>query len=250
AAGGPTPRWSCTQLRVGLERAPTVWGLPPATVTERQCAARGADACVVDVRWTNPPLGRAFWSATLAGAAGSLLVGYALATTPGAPWIVDALAAAAPLAVGVGMGLLRRERARRRPRQRLPDLQSEGIIYSNNELERKFRDLETKIEQLSLLIDLSAAVNATLDPEKIYEQAVQRLVHRMGYEAAHLYLVDRERRLVRGHQAAGRASAELETVELPLDNGASAVARVATIGLPLLVDDVEASPTPLHLATV
>ncbi|PYM78731.1 MAG: hypothetical protein DME09_22855, partial [Candidatus Rokuibacteriota bacterium] len=63
-------------------------------------------------------------------------------------------------------------------------------------------------------------------------------------------LVDRERRLVRGHQAAGRASAQLETVELPLDNGASAVARVATIGLPLLVDDVEASPTPLHLATV
>ena len=248
AAGGPTPRWSCTQLRVGLERAPTVWGLPPATVTERQCAARGADACVVDVRWTNPPLGRAFWSATLAGAAGSLLVGYALATTPGAPWIVDALAAAAPLAVGVGMGLLRRERARRRHSQRLLDLQSEEIIYSNNELERKFRDLETKIEQLSLLIDLSAAVNATLDPEKIYAQAVQPLVHRMGYEAAHLYLVDRDRRVVRGQQAAGRASHPLAAVEVPLDDGASAVARVATTGLPMLVEDVTASPTSLPLA--
>ena len=41
------------------------------------------------------------------------------------------------------------------------DLQSEEILYSNNELEKKFRDLETKIEQLSLLSDLSAAVNAT-----------------------------------------------------------------------------------------
>src|SRR5207253_2635952 len=250
AWGGPIPRWSCTHIKVGLERAPTVWGLPPATVTERQCATRGAAACVVDVRWTNPPLGRSFWSATLGGAAGSLLTGYALATAPGVSWGVQALAGAAPLAAGVGLGLIRRERARRRHSQQLLDLQSEEIIYSNNELEKKFRDLETKIEQLSLLIDLSAAVNATLDPEKIYEQAVQRLVHRMGYEAAHLYLVDRERRLVRGHQAAGGASAQLETVELPLDNGASAVARVATIGLPLLVDDVEASPTPLHLATV
>ncbi|PYM34207.1 MAG: hypothetical protein DME17_16025 [Candidatus Rokuibacteriota bacterium] len=250
ASGGPMPRWTCTQIKVGLERAPTVWGLPPATVTERQCATRGAAACVVDVRWTNPPLGRSFWSATLGGAAGSALTGYALATAPGVSWIVQALAGAAPLAAGVGLGVMLRERARRRDSQRLLDLQSEEIIYSNNELEKKFRDLETKIEQLSLLIDLSAAVNATLDPEKIYEQAVQRLVHRMGYEAAHLYLVDRDRRVIRGHQAAGRASDQLETVELPLDNGASAVARVATIGLPLLVDDVEASPTPLHLATV
>jgi len=249
-SGGPTPRWSCTQLKVGLERAPTVWGLPPAIVTERQCATRGADACVVDVRWTNPPLGRSFWSATLGGAAGSLLIGYALATTPGVSWVVPALAAAAPLAAGVGTGLIRRERARRRHSQQLLDLQSEEIIYSNNELEKKFRDLETKIEQLSLLIDLSAAVNATLDPEKIYEQAVQPLVHRMGYEAAHLYLVDRDRRVIRGHQAAGRASDQLATVALPLDDGASAVARVATTGVPILVEDVAASPTSLHLAAV
>jgi len=55
-------------------------------------------------------------------------------------------------------------------------------VYSTTSSRRSFRDLETKIEQLSLLIDLSAAVNATLDPEKIYEQAVQPLVHRMGYE--------------------------------------------------------------------
>jgi len=242
------PRWSCTQLKVGLERAPIVWGLPPATVTERQCATRGADACVVDVRWTNPPLGRPFWTATLAGAAASALVGGALAIAPELSWAVQALGVATPLAAGVGVGLMLRERARRRQSQQLLDLQSEEIIYSNNELEKKFRDLETKIEQLSLLSDLSAAVNATLDPEKIYEQAVERLVHRMGYEAARLFLVDHERRVVRSHRAAGRASTQLGTAELPLD-ATSAVARVAATGLPLLVDDVEASPAPVHLAT-
>jgi signal transduction histidine kinase len=248
APGTAMPPWSCTLMKVGLERAPTVWGLPPARVTERQCATRGADACVVDVRWTNPPLGRSFWTATTAGAVGSLLISWVLAMALEPSWVVDALAAAAPLSAGVGLGLTLRERARRRHSQQLLDLQSEEIIYSNNELEKKFRDLETKIEQLSLLSDLSAAVNATLDPEKIYEQAVERLVHRMGYEAARLFLVDHDRRVVRSHRAAGRASTQLESAELRLD-GASAVGRVATTGLPLLVDNVEASPTPLHLAT-
>jgi signal transduction histidine kinase len=247
AAGRRFPQWICTEIKTGLELAPIVWGLRAARVTERQCSVRGADACLVDVRWTNPPLGRSFWAATLAGVAGSALVAAVLVMAPALSWAEHALAAAAPLAVGVGLGAMLRERVRRRHSQRLLDLQSEEIIYSNNELEKKFRDLETKIEQLSLLSDLSAAVNATLDAEKIYEQAVERLVHRMGYEAARLFLVDHDRRLVRSHQAAGRAS-HLTSIELPLD-GTSAVGRVATTGLPLLVDDVEASPTPLHLAT-
>jgi signal transduction histidine kinase len=249
ASDAPVPQWGCTEIKVGLERAPTVWGLPPATVIERQCAVRGASACVVDVRWTNPPLGRAFWTATLAGAAASGLLAYALAVGPGVPWAVHALAAAAPVTAALGVGAALRERARRRHSQELLDLQSEEIIYSNNELEKKFRDLETKIEQLSLLIDLSAAVNATLDVEKIYEQAVHRLVHRMRYEAARLFLVDRDRRVVRGHLAAGHASRQGEHLELSLDGDASAVGRVATTGSPLLVEDVEATATPLHLAT-
>ena len=50
SASGSSVRW---------ERYPTNWGLPRATVVERQCAARGADSCVIDVRWRNPSLGSA-----------------------------------------------------------------------------------------------------------------------------------------------------------------------------------------------
>src|SRR5215470_4424589 len=251
AAGGPMPRWSCTQLKVGFERAPIVWGLPPATVTEHQCATRGADACVVDVRWTNPPLGRPFWTATLAGAAASLLVAGVLVTTPGVSWGIDALAAAWPLAAGVGIGAMLRERARRRDSQRLLDLQSEEIIYSNNELEKKFRDLESKIEQLSLLIDLSAAVNATLDAEKIYEQALDRLVHRMGYQDVALFLVDRGRGVIREHRIAAAPAVLVgpQPLEFPLDAAGSAVAKVAVSGLPLVVSDVDTTDEPVHRAT-
>ncbi len=149
-----------------------------------------------------------------------------------------------------GYGLV--QRARWQHTKQMLDLQSEEILYSNNELEKKFRDLETKIEQLSLLIDLAAAVNATLDPEKIYEQALQRLVHRMGHRGAHLMLVDPTRGVVRGHKMVGAASGRLEPYDLEfrLDNPHSASARVATTGSPVVIDDVETTTVPLDLPAV
>src|SRR5215470_6777322 len=251
ASGEHMPQWSCTLTKVGLERAPTVWGLPPAVVIERQCAARGADACVVDVRWKNPPLGGPFWAATLAGVAVSALLAGALGTTAGVPWALSALAAVGPATAGVGIGAMLRERARRKHSQQLLDLQSEEIIYSNNELEKKFRDLESKIEQLSLLIDLSAAVNATLDTEKIYEQALNRLAYRMGYQDVALFLVDSSRRVIREHRVAGAPAVYTGSspLEFPLDGETSAVAKVAVSGLPLVVSDVDTTDEPVHRPT-
>jgi signal transduction histidine kinase len=242
-------RWACVHLQVVWERLPTNWGLPRARVVERQCAARGDEACVVEVRWKNPSMGRPFWSATGAGAAvaGGMLA-LAAAGQPVAP---AGLAATAVMSVtaGVALGYALRERGRRRHTQRLMDLQSEEIIYSNDELEKKFGELEAKIEQLSLLIDLSAAIGGTLDPERIYEQAVDRLVHRMGYEGAHLVLVDRTRGVLHGY---GRVAAVQGTLRIPptelqlVDPSTTVSARVVTTGRPILVEDVEASEEPVH----
>jgi signal transduction histidine kinase len=251
--GTTLPRWVCTWIRVAHEQAPTVWGLPPATVIERACAAQGAPSCVVDVRWVNASLGRAFWASVAAGAGGTaaLVPALALGTTLGAAGA--ALVGAAPLAVGLAVGTALRERGRRRRNEQLLDLQSEEIIYSNNQLERKFRDLEDKIEQLALLSDLAAAVGATLDVQKIYEQALQRLVLGMGYERARLFVVDEARRVLRGERMAGgdpSEEAEFLRRELPLDAGASAAARAALSGLPVHVADVETETRAVHRETV
>ena len=133
--------------------------------------------------------------------------------------------------------------------QVLADLQSEEIIYSNDQLEKKFAELETRIEQLSLLTDLSAAVSATLDPEKIYDQTLTRLVHRMGYQNAFLSLVDRRRDVLRGYRMAGVATGgpEFEGLELPLDATANASARAVLTGQPVRVDDVDRASEPVHL---
>jgi signal transduction histidine kinase len=249
--GQVIPRWFCVWENVKHERYPTNWGLPRAVIVEHQCAARGADSCLIEVRWKNPPLGRRFWGPTLAGAAASLALAAGMATMVPLPWMAETAVAALPVLLGAAAGWGLVQRARWQHTKRMLDLQSEEILYSNNELEKKFRDLETTIERLSLLSELAAAVNATFDVEKIYEQALDRLVNRVGYQNAYLFLVDRARRSVRGYRMAGGASPTVRftDVEFPLDHPRCGVSRVAGSGLPLVVDDVETTSLPVDVAT-
>ena len=248
--GRAIPVWSCTWLKVQFERFPTNWGLPRARILESTCAARGADACRWDVRWKNPSRGARFWAPSLVGGAATALLGLA-SGTPGGGWPLLATAPL-PMLAGFALGYALREGHQRRHTQHLLDLQSEEIIYSNRELEKKFVELETRIEQLSLLTDLSAAVSGTLDPEKIYDQALSRLVHRMAYEKAYLFVMDCERRVLRGHRMAGAGAEALpvEGVEIPLDAEASASARAALTGQAVLVNDVERATEPVYRALV
>src|SRR4030095_11406578 len=156
-------------------------------------------------------------------------------------------ALALPVLLGgaIGWGLPQRQRWEHT--KRMLALQSEEILYSNNELEKKFRHLETTIEQLSLLSELSAAVNATLDVELIYQQTLERLVEGMGYQSAYLYLVDRSRRTIHEHRAAGtvRANRSFGDVGYRLDDPHSAAAEVVRTGRPLVADDVERTSLPM-----
>ena len=250
--GFTAPRWTCLWLQTVLERFPTNWGLPRATLTERQCAAEGAEACVMEVRWRNPSLGRAFWAATAVGAVASAGLAIDLAIGAGMSGQVTAITATLPTVAGVALGYALRERGRRHHTQRLMDLQSEEILYSNNELEKKFRDLEDTIERLSLLIDLSAAVNATLDPEKIYEQAVERLVNPMGYESVYLFVADAGQRNLRTHKVAGGAVARrvgAAGLTLPMTVDASAAGKAAVTGLTVVVNDLAGSTEPVDRKT-
>jgi signal transduction histidine kinase len=249
--GHAIPRWFCVWDQVKLERYPTNWGLPRAVVSEPRCAARGADCCVVEVQWKNPPLGRRFWGPTLGGATGSAVLSAAFAAAEPLSWAGHAVVAALPVLLGGALGYGLVQRAGWQHVKRMLDLQSEEILYSNNELEKKFRDLETTIEQLSLLSDLSAAVNATLDVEKIYDQALERLVHQMGYQSAYLFLVDRARHVVRGHRMVGRVdpSIRFTEVEFRLDDPHCGTSRVATSGRPLVIDDVESTTLPVDVTT-
>jgi signal transduction histidine kinase len=245
--GSRPPRWACTIEKVILERLPTNWGLSRAQVAERQCAVTGADACIVDVSWKNPPLGARFWGPAGCGAlTAALLGGFGAGQLGTAAFGLAAL----PLLAGTALGYGLLKDGRQRHTQRMLDLLGGEVLYSSRTLERKFADLETKVGQLSLLIELSRAVNATLDPERIYEQALQRLVHGMGYQGAFLFLADHARGVARGHAAASREAglaARFEGIELPLTLDGSVAGKVATSGQPVLVADVGATPEVVDL---
>jgi len=150
APGYVVPLWICACNKVALERFPTNWGLPRARLIESRCAAKGAHACLWDVRWKNPSLGPRFWWATAAGAAVAAIFWSVLGRILAVPGPVQALASL-PLAVGVTLGIALREIERRRHMQRMLDLQSDEIIYSNRELDGKFRALEGQIETIEEL---------------------------------------------------------------------------------------------------
>ena len=243
--GVTVPRWLCTLARVVHERYPTNWQLPRARVTEHRCAARGDECCEWEIRWQNPSFGTRFWAPAAGGLAASAALAALLAATTALPWPATAALVALPALCGGTLGYAMLQHHRRAHFQKLLKVQADEIVYSSLELEKKFRDLGTKVEQLSMLSDLSAAVNATLDPERIYQQALDQLVHRMGYQGVYLFLVDRERQRIVGHTGiGGRSGVEFEKVELPLDARASVAAKVAATGAAVLVEDVETTSEP------
>jgi signal transduction histidine kinase len=75
----------------------------------------------------------------------------------------------------------------------------------------------------------------------------------MGYQAANLFLVDRARLVLRAHRQAGTegATSALDRLEFPLDGDGGVNDRVARTGLPVIVNDVdataEAAPGPTAL---
>ena len=250
-AGVRMPRWECIRSLVSFERYPTNWALPRAEVTESACAARGDPACIWEVRWKNLSLGRRFWAPAVAGAAGSALLWLVLVIAQRRPWI-EAGALAAPIgATGLAIGAALLQNNRRRATRRLLDIQSEEIVHSNLQLEGKFHDLEGKIEQLSLLTGLSAAVNSTLDPETIYRQVLEQLMQRMGYQAAYLFLLDAARGVLRNWRFADApAAAVLDGhPEFPVDAEASVLGKVAVTGHPILIADVKDTPEPVYRPT-
>jgi serine/threonine-protein kinase len=95
-----------------LASIPRIWGLGEAEVTHEKCIAKGADACVYDVRWTTKRLREGL----LVGAAGAgVACGAIVAATGG--WLSGALAFLLGATLGGGAGFMwdrsREERAAR-----------------------------------------------------------------------------------------------------------------------------------------
>ncbi|MBN2402228.1 MAG: HAMP domain-containing histidine kinase [Spirochaetes bacterium] len=67
---------NCLSIQGQLASIPTYYNLPPAKIRELQCAADGADSCIYEISWKNPPYKKMGFYFFLAGIAFSILLYY------------------------------------------------------------------------------------------------------------------------------------------------------------------------------
>jgi signal transduction histidine kinase len=48
-------KYNCLSIQGSLASVPMYWNLPPAQINEIQCAVEGADSCIYELKWKNPP---------------------------------------------------------------------------------------------------------------------------------------------------------------------------------------------------
>ena len=126
-----------------LASLPRIWGLGEAEVVHDKCIAKGADACIYDVKWTTKRLREGM----LVGAAGAAVAcGAVVAATGG--WLSGALATVLGGALGGGAGFMwdrsREERAAR--------------IFERNRIAALERGLELRGEMGATPGDLSGTL--------------------------------------------------------------------------------------------
>ncbi|MGZ3457337.1 MAG: ATP-binding protein [Archangium sp.] len=123
------------ELRMGqFASFPTIWGLPPAEVSESQCQVQGADCCRYHLHWMDPLPVWGRYTGLLLGAVGG--VGASMLGLGHPAFTVTSLALA-----GVSMGSwvdLRREMRRK---DAALNEQAEGMMGSLEELQQRYDEM-------------------------------------------------------------------------------------------------------------
>jgi signal transduction histidine kinase len=171
----------CLTRRAQLSAAPTLWGLPLASIKELSCQAAGDSACVYEIRYQN----RTFLLATAlglaAGCAAGALLPLGLATWPG----VAALALA-----GLALGRVVDQHRELRETRRFASEQHSALEASARATERRFEELQVakaevdqkvqdRTRELSEVNDKLARANEEL---KQLDQAKGRFFANISHE--------------------------------------------------------------------
>lgn len=136
--GFANTRNNCQAIQGFLATIPRLWNLPPARVTEVQCNCTGAECCIYDIRWINPPSFRwALIGGLTGGALGAMLFSVGIF-----PLSCEVLLVAAGLSVGLNVHY-------RKMNKMLISRNNEQIVS----LENTVRDIEQLNAQLQQKVE-------------------------------------------------------------------------------------------------
>lgn len=100
---------------------------------------------------------------------------------------------------------------------------------------------QQRLAELSVLHDIGLVMRSTLDLDDLIERALEAVVEHLQYDRARIFLLDTDKQALVHGRIAGATPAiktQLWEMEVPLWGGGF-IAKVATTGEPVFVDDIE-----------
>ncbi len=181
---------------------PILWRMPPARLEETACFFEGSDYCEYQMRWTNRPYLFSFASVFSS-------------------------------------------------RRKLLEDSVEELERDKQLLQRKYDEvhqlnlqLQKKVRQLSSIQEASQAVVSILELTNILEVGFSLLASLFGFDRLIIFVIDEDKKALRILHTSGGEKELIEKIkdyQVPLTRLSNILARVASTGVPAIIEDVQKS---------
>ncbi len=238
----------CQSSKAALAAFPfLIYGLSPATITDRRCMAEGDEYCEWEFTWV--PREPRPWGGAVAGAMVSALTATGAATVyPTLRWPqVLAISAFPGVTVWLAnwvrlLSLSVRERDRMVQEQaRFSDTRHEELREAYLVQEQAAVDLKRRIGQLTLLYQTGMMVSSTLDREALIHNALHAIKHNLHFDRVMISFFDAERKVAYDARLVGvpaEVAAFARSLETPTTDSSSIEGELLIEGRPILVQDI------------
>ncbi len=126
--------------------------------------------------------------------------------------------------------------------QLLADLISEKA-YSEYELENLTEELIEKYNEVNLIYDISDALSAVFDAQRVCEVIIEKAVEVIGVERASIMLFDEKKERLRIKAAHGQILSREELFQIEVAPGEGISGKVFQSGEHLLIENVDENPS-------
>jgi putative nucleotidyltransferase with HDIG domain len=201
--GETNPVRSFCHYNQGVYRAiPTIWKMPPAQLNEVACFFDGNDFCEYRMRWSSKSYFFQFDSPIVS--------------------------------------------RKKLLKESVEELERDKQLLQNKygEIHQLNLELEKKIRQLSSIQEASQALVSILDLTNILEVAFNLLANLFGFDRLVIFTVDEDKRVLKILHASGAEKDLIEKIkdyQVPLTRLSNILARVASTGVPAIIEDIGAS---------
>ena len=248
-------RQACESAKGRISMVPArLHHLPPATVADRSCIARGDEWCEWEVSWPVHQRSDLFWP-TWGLFMSGVAFGYLRVFHPGVT-AVEALGIALVPAVVSWLTTSRRLRKHAKVRESIIQEQVKFVEVRHEELreayvnEERIRvELRRKVNQLTALHGAGLLFNSTLDRETLLQNVLGTLLRELNYDRAMISFYDPVRQVTHDARILGvseEVQAFVRSREIPVVDPESPEGQVVLQGKPILIGDIQDVWDTLH----